>query len=132
MVSFILSTTFSDTNSPFNRFSSMPMAKSLFSIFIHQKTKSTRVLYIYSILERRPKVLLKMFLINADRLTLPRRPQHVIFEQVFENAVLYCCFCNSDYSKKYSCVGKHVEGKSFYIYIVCVERRPKRTYEKCP
>ena len=65
-------------------------------------------------------------------MTLRRRPQSTIFERVFENAVPYCCFFNSDYSKKYSYVGKHVEGNNFYIYTVFVERRPKRTYEKCP
>ena len=40
-------------------------------------------LNIYSILEERPKALLKMFLIDVDRPTLPRRPQDVIFEQIF-------------------------------------------------
>ena len=53
--------------------------------------------YIYSILEERPKALLKMFLIDIDRLTLPRRPQDVIFEYIFKNTLLYRCFFNIDY-----------------------------------
>ena len=38
---------------------------------------------IYNILEERPKVLLKMFFIDADRVTLPRRPEGIIFEYIF-------------------------------------------------
>ena len=59
------------------------IATSLFLIFIHQNTKSTAGLNIYSILEEQPKALLKMFLIDVDRLAFPRRPQGVIFEDSF-------------------------------------------------
>ena len=46
------------------------------SIFdFYQNAKSTTVLYIYSILEERPKALLKMFLTNVGKVTLPTRPQ---------------------------------------------------------
>ena len=51
----------------------------LFSILIHQNTKSTTDLNIYSILKERPKTLLKMFLIDVNRLKLTRRPHDVIF-----------------------------------------------------
>ena len=57
------------------------IATSLFSIFIHRNTKNR--LNICSILEERPNALLKMFLIDVDRLTLPRRTQEVIFEHIF-------------------------------------------------
>ena len=52
------------------------IATSLFSISIHQiqNTKITTVLYTYNILENRPKAFLKIFVIDDDRLTLPRRP----------------------------------------------------------
>ena len=52
------------------------IATSLFSISIHQiqNTKITTVLYIYNISENRPKEFLKVFVIDDDRLTLPRRP----------------------------------------------------------
>ena len=84
MVSFILSSTFSVTEIlPSMRFNLVSIATSLFSIFNHQNTKSVTVLYIYSILEERPKTPLKIFLIDVDRLTLTRSPQDVIFEQIF-------------------------------------------------
>ena len=84
MVSFILSSTFSVTEIlPSMRFNLVSIATSLFSIFNHQNTKSATVLYIYSILEERPKTPLKIFLIDVDRLTLTRSPQDVIFEQIF-------------------------------------------------
>ena len=53
-----------------------------FSIFIHQITKSTAVLYIFSISEERPTTLLLMFLIDIDQLMLPTCPQDVIFEHI--------------------------------------------------
>ena len=56
----------------------MSIATSLFSIFIHQNTKNTTGYNIYSILEKRPKTLLKVFLINVNRLTLPILLQDVI------------------------------------------------------
>ena len=56
------------------------------------------VLYIYSILEERPKALLKMFLIGVTRLALPGRPQNVVFEHIFKNTFVYRCFFNIDYS----------------------------------
>ena len=85
IVSFILSTTFSITEiPPWRDFPlEVSVATSLFSIFIHQNTKITTGLNIYNILEERPKVLLKMFLIDVDRLTLLRRSQNVIFEYIF-------------------------------------------------
>ena len=91
IVSFILSTTFSVTETPPRRDFPLEVliATSLFSIFIHQNTKITTGLNIYHILEERPKALLKMFLIDVDRLTLPRRSQDVIFEYIFKNAFLY-------------------------------------------
>ena len=71
-------------NSLSKRFSKESIATSLFSIFIHQSTKSTSTgLNIYSILGKHPKALLKMFLIDVDILTLPRHPQDVIFEHIF-------------------------------------------------
>ena len=59
-------------------------AKSQLLRLIHQNTKkSTKVLYIHSILEELSKALLKMFLTDADRLALPRRPEDVILEHIF-------------------------------------------------
>ena len=52
---------------------------------------------MHNILEGRPKALRKMFLVDVDRLTLPRRPKDVIFGYVFKNAFLYRCFLNIDY-----------------------------------
>ena len=57
-VSFILSTT---GTPPPRRDSAM----SIFSIFIHQNTKRTTVLYIYSILGECPKALLKCFFLTS-------------------------------------------------------------------
>ena len=75
IVSFILSTTFSVTETcPSKRFSYVSIATSLFSIFIHPNTKSTVVLYIQHILEERSKAFLKVFLIDVNRIRLPRRP----------------------------------------------------------
>ena len=62
---------------------SKAIATSLFSIFIHQNIKSTTSLNIYNILEKYPKALLRLCLIDVDRLKLPSRPQNVIFEHVF-------------------------------------------------
>ena len=70
---------------------------SLSSVFIHQNDTSTTVFYVYSILEERPKALLKMFIIAEDRLMLPIRSQDIIFQHIFENAFLYRCFPNIDY-----------------------------------
>ena len=67
-------------NSPSKRFSYVSIATS--PIFIHQNTKSTTGYNIYNILEESPKALLKMFLIDVDRVTLPRRPQDGIFEHI--------------------------------------------------
>ena len=72
LISYILSTTFSvlilSAKCQLLRFYSQ-------SIFIHQNSKRTAVLYISKKLEERPKALLKMLLIDADRVMLPRRPQ---------------------------------------------------------
>ena len=66
-VSFCLSTIFSVTEvSSSKRFSSVLIAMSLFSIIIHQNTKSTTVLCIYNILEERLKVPLKISLIDVN------------------------------------------------------------------
>ena len=66
-VSFFLSIVFSVTEvSPSKRFSSVWIAMSVFSIFIHQNTKSTTILCIYNILEERLKVPSKIFLIDVD------------------------------------------------------------------
>ena len=70
-------------NSPSKRFSEVSIATSSFSIFIYQNTKSSTGLNIYNILEECRKALLKMFLIDVDRLTLPRSPQDVTFEYIF-------------------------------------------------
>ena len=45
---------------------------------------------MYSIFEQRPEDLLKMFIIDVDKRTLPRRPQNIISEHFFKNAFLYC------------------------------------------
>ena len=85
MVSFILSTTFSVTEMPPQRDSTKSQLLRLYSQFSF--TKILKALHtgfnIYNILEERPKALLKMFLIDVDRLTLPARPQDVIFEHIF-------------------------------------------------
>ena len=84
MVSFILSTTFSVTKIRPQRDSAKSQLLRLYS-----QLPSTKILKaqstgfnIYSILEERPKAFLNMFLIDVDRLTLPRRPQDVIFEHI--------------------------------------------------
>ena len=85
MVSFILSITFSITEIPPQRDSAKSQLLRLYSQF--SLNKILKALHtgsnIYNILEERPKTLLKMLLINVDRLTLPRRPQDVIFEHIF-------------------------------------------------
>ena len=85
MVSFILSTTFSVTEITLQRDSAKSQLLRLYSQFSF--TKILKTLHtgfnIYSILEVRPKAFLKMFLIDVDRLTLPRRSQDVIFEHIF-------------------------------------------------
>ena len=85
MVSFILSTTFTVTEIPPQRDSAKSQLLRLYSQFSF--TKILKALHtglnIYSILEERPKALLKMFLIDDDRLTLPRRSEDVIFEHIF-------------------------------------------------
>ena len=85
MVSFILSTTFSVVEIPPQRDSAQSQLLRLYSQFSFTKVlKASHTGFnIYNILEERPKALLKMFLIEVDRLTLPRCPQDVIFEHVF-------------------------------------------------
>ena len=70
-------------SSPSKRFSQVSIATSLFSIFIHQNTKITTGFNIHVILEERPKILLKIFFVDVDRLTLPGCPQDVILEHIF-------------------------------------------------
>ena len=66
-VSFLLCTIFSVTEvSRSKKFSSMWIAMSLFSIFLHQNTKSTTVLCIYNILVERLKAPWKICLIDVD------------------------------------------------------------------
>ena len=65
-----------------------------------------------------------MFHIDVDRLTLPRRPQGVIFEHIFKNVSLILTI-GKHIDMRY--VGKNVEGNiknSFYICIKFVERHP--------
>ena len=94
VVSFILSTTFSITEIPPQRDSVKSQLLHLYSQFSFTKIlKALRTgLNIYSILEERPKALLKMFLIDVDRLTLPRRPQDVIFEHIFLKCISISLF----------------------------------------
>ena len=86
MISYILSTTFSVTEIPPQRYSVKSQLLRRYSQFSF--TKILKALNpgfnIYNILEERPKVLLKMFFIDADRVTLPRRPEGVIFEYTFK------------------------------------------------
>ena len=110
----------------------MSIATSLFSIFIHQNTKSTTGLNIYSILEERPKALLKIILIDVDRLMLPRRPEKLIFEHILSIASLYRCFFNIYHMKTYSYVVKHVEGnikKQLQYLHKIFERRSKDVWK---
>ena len=85
MVSFILSTTFSVTEIPPQSDSAKNQLLRLYSQFSF--TKILKALHtgfnIYNILEERPKALLKMFLIEVDRLMLPKRRQDVSFEHIF-------------------------------------------------
>ena len=105
---------------------------SLFSIFIHQNTKSTTDLYIYSILEVRTKARVKLCLIDFNRINLPRRPQDVIFEHIIQNAFLYRCAFNIDYRATYRYVGKHTEGNIKNSFYICIKflRDVQRTREK--
>ena len=99
MVSFILCNSFSVTEIPNSKKLSTNCYVSVPNF--HQNTKSTTDLYIYSILEECLKAVLKMLLIDSDRLTLPR--------------------CLHVY------LSKRVEGNinSFYICIQFNEKRPK-------
>ena len=89
IVSFILSTTYSVTDIPPRRDSAK---RQLLSIFLHQSTKSTTGLNINSILDELPKTLLKLGLIDVDRLMFPRRPQDVIFEHIFLKSISISLF----------------------------------------
>ena len=84
-------------NSLSKRCSLVSIVTPIFSTFIHQNNKSTISLNIYSILEKHPKAVLKMFLIDVDRLTLLRRPQDVIFEYSFKMHLYIVVFFNIDY-----------------------------------
>ena len=89
MVSFILSTTFSVTEVPLQRDSAKSQLLRFYSQFSFTKILKglPTGLNLYSILEEHHKALLKMFLIDVDRLTLPRRPQDIIFEHIFKNVL---------------------------------------------
>ena len=82
---FCLFDTFSVTEIPPQRDSAKRQLLHLYSQF--SLTKILKALHagldIYSILEERPKALLKIFLIDVDRLTLLKRPPDVIFEHIF-------------------------------------------------
>ena len=75
-------------NSPLKRFNCVSIATPLFSVFIQQNTKSTTGTNIYSFPEELPKALIEMFLIEVNRLTLPRSSQDVIFKHIFKDAFL--------------------------------------------
>ena len=81
MVSFILCNSFSVTEIPISKKLSTSCYVSILNF--HQNTKSTTDLYIYGILEECLKAVLKMLLIDSDRLTLPRCPQDVTFGHIF-------------------------------------------------
>ena len=85
MLSFILSTTFSVTEILPQRSSAKIQLLRLYSQFSFAKMlKALHTGFnIYNILEERPKALLKMFLIDVDRLMLPKRRQDVSFEHIF-------------------------------------------------
>ena len=99
MINFILSTTFSVTEMLPQRDSGKSQLLRLYSQFSF--TKILKALHtgfnIYNILEELPKALLKMFLIDVNSLTLPIRPQDVIFDNIFKNAFLCRCFFNIGY-----------------------------------
>ena len=93
--SFTLITTFSVTEIlPQKDLSKCPL------LHLHCQFSSTKILKalhtglnIYSILEERPKATPKMFLIDADRLTLLRRPEDIIFKHKSKHLF----FFNIDY-----------------------------------
>ena len=85
MVSFISSPTFPVTEIPSQKDSAKRQLLRLYSQLSF--TKILKALHtgfnIYNVLEERLKAFLKNFSIDVDRLTLPRRPQDVIFEACF-------------------------------------------------
>ena len=89
MASFILSTTLSVTAiSPRWDSAKCQLLRLYFQFSFSKILKALHTgLNIYSILEERTKVFLKMLIIDVDRLTLPRRPQDVIFKMHFYIAV---------------------------------------------
>ena len=87
MVSFILSTTFSVTEIPPRRDSAKYQKLYLYSQFSF--TKSIAGNNIHSVLEECLKAILKMFLIDVNRLTLPKRLQDVIFCAYFSKCKFY-------------------------------------------
>ena len=99
VVSFIFSTTFSVREILPRRDSTECQMLGLYSQFsFYKMLKALQVLiFTYSILEKRPKALLTMFLIDVDRLTLPRPLQDVIFKHIFKNQFLYRCVFNIGY-----------------------------------
>ena len=85
MLSFILSTTFSVIEILPQRNSATIQLLRLYSQFSFAKMlKALHTGFnINNILEEHPKALLKMFLIDVDRLMLPKRRQDVSFEHIF-------------------------------------------------
>ena len=85
MVNIILITIFSVTEILPQKDLAKSQLVRLYSQFSFSKILKAlhKGLNIYSILEERTNALLKMFHIDVDRLTLPKRPQDVIFEHIF-------------------------------------------------
>ena len=81
MVNFILSNTlFVKEKFPPRRDSGKCQLLRLYSQFSFTKIlKALKLFYVCKILEQSPKALLKIFLIDIDRLESPRRPQSCHF-----------------------------------------------------
>ena len=86
-------------------------------------------LNIYSILEERPKLLLKMFLIDADRLTLLRCPKDIILKHKSKH--LFFSILTTDNHIDMQVNMWREKRKKFYIYIKFL-RGVQRMCEKCP
>ena len=54
------------------------LARDLLKSLIHQITKNITIPYICNILEERPKALLKMFLIDVDKVKLLRHGNDLV------------------------------------------------------
>ena len=103
MISLILNTIFSFTRDFHEEIQQKCKLLRLYSQFSFTKNiNSTTVLYIYNILEERPKALLKVFLIDVDGVTLPRHTQDyfnyyhlwLLFQRFFFNKREHLVFSN--------------------------------------